>query len=62
MRNRRECLDHVVFFGETYLRRILQSYATTPAFRFGTHSPSPREGRKLPLAKADGLADQLLPV
>ena len=24
---RRECLDHIVVFGETHLRRILQPYA-----------------------------------
>jgi hypothetical protein len=41
---RRECLDHVVVFGERHLRHLLRSY-TTYLLRRGSHAPFSQQGR-----------------
>ncbi|HWX29265.1 MAG TPA: integrase core domain-containing protein, partial [Steroidobacteraceae bacterium] len=40
---RRECLDHVVVFGERHLRHLLRSYTTY--LQRGSHAPFSQQGR-----------------
>ena len=51
---RRECLDHVIVFGEASLRRILASYLsyhhrTRPHLSLAKDSPEPRPIQRLEL-------------
>ena len=41
---RRECLDHVVIWGEAHLRRILRSYTTTKSGHIGPWTKMRRSG------------------
>jgi putative transposase len=62
---RRECLDHVIVFGEAYLRRILKSYVlyyneSRPHLSLQRNAPIPREvepgrGRVIAIPHVGGL-------
>ena len=61
---RRECLDHVIVFGERHLRHVLRSYAryyngVRTHLSLGKDSPLPRDvqavGTILPLPVVQGL-------
>jgi putative transposase len=63
---RRECLDHVIVFGERYLRRLLKLYveyynSSRPHFSLERNSPMPRnvelpsQGRVIAISQVSGL-------
>jgi transposase InsO family protein len=66
---RRECLDHVVVFGETHLRKLLASYATyynevrthlTLGKDAPLHRPAQTAGRVASIAWFGGLHRQYI--
>ena len=68
---RRECLDHVVVFGEAHLRRVLKAYAgyyneVRTIFRVGKEAPafraSPSIGRIVAMPVLGGLHHQYVRV
>jgi transposase InsO family protein len=51
---RRECIDHVVIFGERHLRQVLQSYMGL--LQRHAHSPVIEQGRAAPPRQSDALS------